>query len=58
MANLIEVNFAKSTRTYHIGDPGRFLRPGVFQEMQDILNQKGCCPDGVFIFLAEDPETG
>ena len=47
-----------SDNRYQIGDPGRYLRPGLFQKLLTILEEENIDPAYGYTLELVDPETG
>jgi len=54
----IAVHPVKQDNRYQIGDPGRYLKPGLFQRLLAALDAKGLDPHNGYTLELEDPETG
>jgi len=54
----IAVHPVKQDNRYQIGDPGRYLMPGLFQRLLAALEEMGVDPHYGYTLELEDPETG
>jgi len=55
--NLLPMNFERGPARYQVGDPGRYLKPGLFQKLLEVISNHGIdASEGYFIQLY-DAET-
>ena len=48
----------KEDNRYQVGDPGRYLLPGLFQQLLAMIEHEGIDPAYGYTLDIEDPETG